>query len=1416
VLTAYHVVAGGEEGGRVVARAVRPGEQTAPWTRMRIACSVPAWDLALLSVDSESSGSCGWSAPRSSTFVVVALSTSAERDCEAVGFPDSAVQHAPVGTPSARVRQSESAVGWVLPAGQAKPPTRPDRPLPPRWLPFDVETAPPSDQAGWGGMSGAGVVLPDGRFIGVVVAAERAHELRRLYLVPLATACAQVPEFALSLDRVAEDGVAYEARDAPVYRAVVSPRSLGPDGLPLRLGELEDLGVLGVKPADVPGEPTYLNYVHRARDPALEQALHAAIVARRMLLVVGASGAGKSRSAAEATRSLLPRHRLLLPEPGQLRTVLELPAVKSEDCVVWLDDVQRYAHAALAQTLERLLTAEVVVVGTIRRAELDRLKPTGDIRDPAGEALTNERLVWAEDWPLEWTAEDLRGLRPRIGYQPLLRAVEEGFSLGVYCVAGPLLTEKLKAGEHDDEHPHYAALMHTVLDWYRTGIGQPIPLSDARELMGLVADGDEGLDDEDFEGAVDWATTPVLGSGRKTRQALLQLNAGAKTLALHDFVRDEDDRRGARLIPQSTWAAALDRASDEGALAIASTAYDLDEHEVAELAVRRLADAGNAVGMLNLGVLLRSSDPEEARRWWERAAAKDARSLRDIGFALKDTYPDEARAWYERAAEVGDAAAMNDLAILLEDTEPGTAVSWWKRAAAAGSLDAMANLGGRLAVSDPDAAATWYRSAAEAGHTGAMNNLGVLLSTTDPDAAREWFTRASEAGQANAAFNVGALLVERDPEAARQWFRRAADAGHAQAMNNLGSLLVESNPDEARLWLERAANAGNLEAMNNLGAVLAATDHDAARSWFERAAEAGSVDAMAPLAALLRETDPETARHWLERAATGGDAQAMFLIGETLLADDDGSAHRWLERAAEAGNTDAILRLGELALENDRAIARDWFERGAAAGDARAMNNLGMLAVGQDQATARNWFERAAVEGSVVAMRNLGLMIQEDDPAAARSWLERAALAGDTEASFRRGTWALDAGEHDRARCWFERAAKAGDPRAMNNLAILLIGHDRESAKRWFQQAADAGYQEAARHLDTLGEDDDSRRAHDLLFSAVEHRTHDRLDEALAADRDALSLYRELARIDADEYDPPLAFCLVELAMTLSSLGRRDDAVAANSEAIEIYRRLGDTEPGGANAEDYAAALSYLAVCLNALGNWSAALLPAMEAVELHRRLTELDPAGHRRSLSVALSGLHSAMEPLSGSALDPGDAVTGHLAAASAAAARALRVLEEPLQAVAAESQSVDIYRRLADADPGTFRPHLAQELFYLALDQMDLGDSDGAVATNREAVRVTRELVPLGPDYEGSLAAALGNLAVSCYSARRWDEALSAARESVELWEPLTRAGVTGSGDALREAMDTLASFLDERGQHDEAQVWRMRARALDSTDS
>jgi tetratricopeptide (TPR) repeat protein len=65
-----------------------------------------------------------------------------------------------------------------------------------------------------------------------------------------------------------------------------------------------------------------------------------------------------------------------------------------------------------------------------------------------------------------------------------------------------------------------------------------------------------------------------------------------------------------------------------------------------------------------------------------------------------------------------------------------------------------------------------------------------------------------------------------------------------------------------------------------------------------------------------------------------------------------------------------------------------------------------------------------------------------------------------------------------------------------------------------------------------------------------------RREEALAASREAVGTYRELAAARPDAFRPDLADSLNNLSASLADLGRREDALAAIQEATDIRQEL--------------------------------------------------------------------------------------------------------------------------------------------------------------------------------------------------------------------------------------------------------------------
>jgi tetratricopeptide (TPR) repeat protein len=801
VLTARHVVAGALAGGRTLARVVRPGARTADWVPMTVLAEDADWDVALLGVsgrdaDADNSGP-RWLGPSSTSPVFVRLGTSAEHDCEAVGFPQAEVQEALDGSAVTTVRQSEHAVGMVTPAGQAKAPVNPERPLPRRWIPFDIEGPGPDAQTGWGGMSGAGVVLPDGRLAGLVVDAEAGHQQRRLYVVPFADALAHSGDIAMALTAALGGPVVIEVRDAPLYCDVLQDGCLGPDGFPLLVREAS-YKAFGVKLAGVPGEPDFLDYVPRDTDQKLHDGLQTAQAGRRMLLVVGGSAGGKSRSAAEAARLRLPGHRLLCPRQTSLARLHELPAADLGPALVWLDDVERYDQRAFRDTLERLLQSGLAVVATIRRSELDARKPKSDLHSPFGEALVDPELVAEVDWPVIWNEQDRKRVAGHVRYLPLLAWVAAGKSPSAWVVAGPVLEDRLRDAKADDERPARYALARAVLDWYRTGIAQPVPLAIATSLLQAYLP--EEADPAEIEDALQWGLESVTGASRRTKQSLLTKTSPSDALTIHDYIQDANAGASARTVPDEVWLAALDEAaSDHVRVAIGVAAYDQGNTAIAEKSWLPLVVGGISDATYNLGVLLNDA----GNFAYKQADLSTADKLHNESLRLRKQIGDEQAV----------AGSLNNLGLLYRERgDYDTAAAWFKEA-----LEINQRLGNHF----------WAAIN--------LNNLGLVAirkgdgptaQQFEEDSKKLFETLGDDWGRAMALSGLGAaLLLQGQRTAAAGRYRQSLrlqwqlknPRGLAAALQGLAEIAA-ADDDRQRATLQfRAALGQSLEVDDQFG-----------------------------------------------------------------------------------------------------------------------------------------------------------------------------------------------------------------------------------------------------------------------------------------------------------------------------------------------------------------------------------------------------------------------------------------------------------------------------------------------------------------------------------------------------------------------------------------------------------------------
>ena len=351
------------------------------------------------------------------------------------------------------------------------------------------------------------------------------------------------------------------------------------------VADIEDLKVFGVHGPSSAAQGSYIDYIKRDKDTALDAALtEARSGGRRVVLIVGDSAAGKSRSAAEAVRRdpILRHRRLVVPlSDGGLPQLAK--ADLWQDTVLWLDDLDKYLARGLdLGTLRRILGDDptVVVVATMRTSQLE-LRQVG-LADPAWWFLTDSSEVTQVDLEASFSDDERQAASARISDDKLLRALDDGVGLGEWLVAGPELMKKL-----DNDAGLNRAFADTIIAWYHTGLDQPLAKKDARRLWAdtlppMLRQGllkrkpaeQKGL----FKQASAWACQPVLDR-QFSEQALVTKSPSGGYVA-HDYVVDQTARNShGRATPDAVW---------QHALMVAATGRD--PYEI----LRRLFAVGNA------------------------------------------------------------------------------------------------------------------------------------------------------------------------------------------------------------------------------------------------------------------------------------------------------------------------------------------------------------------------------------------------------------------------------------------------------------------------------------------------------------------------------------------------------------------------------------------------------------------------------------------------------------------------------------------------------------------------------------------------------------------------------------------------------------------------------------------------------
>lgn len=622
---------------------------------------------------------------------------------------------------------------------------------------------------------------------------------------------------------------------------------------------------LGVKPsiAGKDASQGLVPYVNRDEDDRLRQG----IVRGGLVLVYGASAAGKSRAAFEALHELSEDTLVLIPERPEALRDLARASDFVRPLVVWLDDLERFlVPSGLDRaTLDHLCDAResyVLLLATIRSDELAKFEGASS---PAVMHENARSLVRAGADVLSQTRcrieigatlSESELLRARAlsndgRIAEALRHSDSGF--GEYLAAGPqMISRWMAAGSYD--HNPGSAIISAAVDFRRAGYGKPLRaemLSRVyKEYLPMRAR--HHPDNQDFQRHLSWARSRVAGAS-SCLSVVDEDSFVAPDYLIHQTIVGSSPL-AAKPIKDAVWSVALEVSGPETYFTLGAAAHYHGQLSVAERAFRKGVDEEDPYCLNGLGVVfIELGNLDLATRYLHEA---EARGLLEAKFNLANvewSAGDEESA-HERFLELAKnhefpPAMMNLGLMAARHDEVDQEEHWYRLAAELGHPPAMHNLAILLdRQGDFQEAERWYRKAYSSGLAGSMAALGVCFEDRgDAQGAEAAYSASMHAGFRPAILALG-LLLQRQGAIARAEavYRAGAVAGYVPAMVNLALLLSGTGEvDQAEIWYRRAAEAGSPEAMNSLGILLEDNgNHGEAEKWFLQAGRAGHVEAL--------------------------------------------------------------------------------------------------------------------------------------------------------------------------------------------------------------------------------------------------------------------------------------------------------------------------------------------------------------------------------------------------------------------------------------------------------------------------------------------------------------------------------------------------------------------------------------------
>lgn len=660
-----------------------------------------------------------------------------------------------------------------------------------------------------------------------------------------------------------------------------------------------DLGVHRAAMLDGNAVPAY---VSRDVDDELTEKLTLLVQRGGLLVIVGDSTAGKSRTAYQVLLKTAPNHRIISPyDRAELRDAFAIIAVLPDPVVLWLDNIEKYlGNDGLTPRITSYLKRRgVICLGTIRAKEYRGLTDLSVIS--AGiDSRRHEELISSEHvleqaelvfMQRRWTAAETARAR-KVSDIRVAEALTHSDTYGFaeYLAAGPKLYEEWSLASAVDANPRGAALVSAAIDCQRAGMLDSVPLEvlqSAHEFY-LESAGGQLLRPETFEDALAWSTRLRYGI-----TSLLLPGKQPRSYRAFDYLIDKTiTSEDTPPVPDIIWESAKSFFSSdfnqlrEIALAAAlQENFDIAIPMLTDLAAKEMRIAARDLG----DIFYRQLNYDLAEHWYKRAidlgSIIAATRLGHV-FQFNDRIA-EAEPWYEYAAKNGDPHGMYHMGLICQGKGMAQDAEKWFRDAVEHE-ETMASKGlGELLVSSGrlEEAQTLLRAASDKGDLSAMVYLGIVLDDLKQtkEAERLW-RRAAAAGSGGTKANLARLSAKaKRYSEAEKLFREAKALGVPDIEGSLSIVVAHRGRwSEAERLASIAFKQGNVATARYLGNQFwAAWNMPKAEEWLKKAVDAGESKAIGPLATVLEAMGRRhAAEPYWQMLADEGDEDATFALAK--------------------------------------------------------------------------------------------------------------------------------------------------------------------------------------------------------------------------------------------------------------------------------------------------------------------------------------------------------------------------------------------------------------------------------------------------------------------------------------------------------------------------------------------------------